>query len=632
MAALIPDSNNLFINPYNFVSTTSKVDRTALSQGDRTGYISCTLKVKDMLALPDRSAENEKAPRHYDFYKIDGNPLIPGSEIRGCIRSVFEALTQSCFSVINNNVLTCRLSRPENAKGVMPGVLRFENGSWAIYKADKYGKKHIKMIEDEPDVKRKWIKFGEKEKFSMSYFYISDDEPEYICSKDDIESFEELINIFIRNNDEDKKEFYTILKDVQNSLHEQKDVAVFFRIKNGEIEYFSPAHISRQMFKNTVSKLLNKHADICSKENGYCPACRLFGTLGRGNPVASRLRFSDATEKQKVKVHSEYLNLPELSSPKITSAEFYSSMGTQSRDVRFWNYDSPSVELNGRKFYYHGKPSFENELGPRSIATKPVCEDSEFKFKVYFEKINSTELKQLLWALTLGENETNSMQMHKIGYGRPVGYGSVKIMVDEIVERKLKNGAYSLESSSFGDYDISDVIFSEQKALSDLKLISNYNYVIDKKISYPIADDGENGENSKAAHNWFSSNRTKYRTVSYVLPKLSPKADDLYLPAMKAPDGDIVSEQYKPKASGGKSDFNFSKFELNKTYVAEVTGNRSLDNGKTAVFIKVLGEKARVIPRDWQLDKYSFDVGSTITVIYKGRNNRNDKFPDFWIK
>lgn len=631
MAALIPDNNNLFINPYNFVSTTSRVDRTVPSQGNKTGYISCTLKVKDMLALPDRNKEYEKAPRHYDFYKINGNPIIPGSEIRGCIRSVFEAVTQSCFSVINNNVLTCRLSRPESANGVIPGVLKFENDSWTIYKADKYGEKYIEKIEDKPDVEREWIKFGRNAGFSKSYFYVSDYEPEYICSEEDMECFEELIGIFIRNNEDDKK-FSAILKEVQKSLYEKKDVAIFFRIKNGEMNYFSPAQISRQMFRNTVSGLLNEHAGICNEENGYCPTCRLFGTLGKGNPVASRVRFSDAAEKQNVRIHSEYLNLPELSTPKITSAEFYSSIGTQSKDVRFWNYDSPCVELNGRKFYYHNKPVSENELGPRSIATKPVCENSEFKFKVYFEKISSTELKQLLWVLSLGENEPNSLQMHKIGYGRPVGYGSVKITVDEIVERKIENGTYSLEKNNFIDYGISDAVFSEQKALSDLKLISKYNYVIDKKVSYPIADDGKNRKNSKAAHNWFSSNRTKNRTVRYVLPKLSPKAEDLYLPAMKAPDGNFTLEQYKPKPSGNNSNFNFAKFEINKTYTAEITGNMNMDNGKTAVFIKVLGEKARVVPRDWQLDKHNFNVGDKVTVIFKGKNKNNDKFPDFWIK
>ena len=630
MAALVPDKNNLFINPYNFVSTTSRVDRTTPSQGNKTGYISCTLKVKDMLALPDRNNEDAKNPRHYDFYTINGSPIIPGSEIRGCIRSVFEAVTQSCFSVVNNNVLTCRLSRPESASGVVPGVLKYENGSWVIYKAEKYNRKKLEKAGLSADIEREWSKFGQNAGYSTSYFCISADKFEYACSEEDMECFEELIGIFIRNNEEDKK-FSAILKNVQKSLDEKKDIAIFFRIKNREINYLSPAQISRQMFRNTVSMLLDEHAGICNEENGYCPACRLFGTLGKGNPIVSRVRFSDAVEKQNVRVYSEYLNLPELSAPKITSTEFYSSIGIQIRDVSFWNYDSPCVKLNGRKFYYHSKPVSENELGPRSIATKPVCENSEFKFKVYFEKINSIELKQLLWVLTLGENEPNSLQMHKIGYGRPVGYGSVKITVDEIVERNIENGVYSLAKNDFMDYDISDTIFSEQKALTDLKLITNYAYVLDKNISYPIADDGKNRKNSKAAHNWFSNNRTKNRTVSYVLPKLSPKAEDLYLPAMKATDRNFVSKEHK-KNSSGKPNFNFLKFESNQTYVAEVTGKVNMDNGKMTVFIKVDGEKARVIPRDWQLDKYKFNVGDEIKVEFKGKNRYNDKFPEFWIK
>lgn len=631
MAALVPDKNNLFINPYNFVSTTSRVDRTAPSQGNKTGYISCTLRVKDLLALPDRNNEDEKNPRHYDFYKINGNPIIPGSEIRGCIRSVFEAVTESCFSVVNNNVLTCRLARPESANDVIPGVLRYESGSWVIYNAEKYSKKKLDKAGLSADITREWSRFGPNKGYSTSYFCVSEGKYAYACSEEDIECFEELIEIFIHNNAENKK-FSTILKEVQKSLHERNDIAVFFRIKNGEINYFSPAQISRQMFRNTVSVLLEKHAGICSDENGYCPACRLFGTLGKGNPIASRLRFSDATEKQNVKFYSQYLNLPELSSPKITSTEFYSSIGMQSRNVKFWNYDSPCVKLNGRKFYYHSKPIFEDELGPRSIATKPVCENSEFKFKVYFDKINEDELKQLLWVLTLGENEPNGLLMHKIGYGRPVGYGSVKITVDEVVERTIKNETYSITKNKFMDYEISDNIFSEQKALSELKLISNYNYVIDKKVSYPIADDGKNTKNSKAAHNWFSSNRTKNRTVSYVLPKLSSDPEDLQLPAMKAPDGNRISpERYTQKTFEQKSDFNFSKFKIGITYVAEVTRTENTYNDKVKVFIKVFGEQTSLIPLDWQLKKYKFNVGDKIKVEFKGKSKDN-KYPKFWIK
>lgn len=629
MAALVPDKNNLFINPYNFVSTTSRVDRTAPSQGNKTGYISCTLKIKDMLALPDRNNEDEKNPRHYDFYNINGNPIIPGSEIRGCIRSVFEAVTPSCFSVLNSNVLSGRLTNPKNARGVIPGILRYESDSWVIYKAEKYNRKKLEKAGISADVERKWSKKGLNSGFSTSYFCISENKPDYVCSEKDIESFKILLDIFIQNNDKNTKNGI-ILNNIQTLLCEKKDIPIFYRMVNGKLNYISLAQISRQIFNNTVSTLLDEHSSICSKENGYCPACILFGTLGKENPVASRLRFSDATEKQNVKVNSEYINLPELSAPKITSTEFYSSIDTQNKDVRVWNYDSPYVKLNGRKFYYHSKPVPENELGPRSIATKPVCKNSEFKFKVYFEKISSDELRQLLWVLTLGENESNSLQMHKIGYGRSVGYGSIKITVDEIIERRIENGAYSLTQNQYIDYDIDDSIFSEKKAVSELKLIADYNYVIDKKVSYPIADDGKNNDNSKAAHNWFSGNRAE-GTFLYVLPRLSDKPEDLQLPAMKAPNGNRTSEQYTHKTFEQKSNFNFSKLKIGITYDAEVTRTENIYNDKVKVFIKVLGEQTSLIPLDWQLKKYKLNVGDKIKVEFKGKSKDN-KYPKFWIK
>ena len=132
MATLHPDYNQLFINPYNFVSKTSCVTRTPVENGRLSGSVNGTIIVKNRLALPDHDSDNN---RRYDFYSVNGKPVIPGSEIKGCIRSVFEAITPSCFSVMNANVLTKRLSRPDNT--VLPGILRYMETGWAIYTAEK---------------------------------------------------------------------------------------------------------------------------------------------------------------------------------------------------------------------------------------------------------------------------------------------------------------------------------------------------------------------------------------------------------------------------------------------------------------------------------------------------------------
>ena len=123
------DKTRPFINPYNFVSTTQKVRRNAVEKGDLTGYITCTLRVEDMLALPD-IAQNPNS-QSFDFFLAIGNPIIPGSELRGCIRSAYEAVTGSCYSVLNSNLLSKRMSKPNNQRS--PGILMKEKGKWVIY-------------------------------------------------------------------------------------------------------------------------------------------------------------------------------------------------------------------------------------------------------------------------------------------------------------------------------------------------------------------------------------------------------------------------------------------------------------------------------------------------------------------
>ena len=84
MATLTPDPTLIFINPYNFVTKTSQVSRSAIRSGPLSGRIRCTLNVKTELALPDHS---DCDGSRFNFYNVNGVPTIPGSEIRGCIRN-----------------------------------------------------------------------------------------------------------------------------------------------------------------------------------------------------------------------------------------------------------------------------------------------------------------------------------------------------------------------------------------------------------------------------------------------------------------------------------------------------------------------------------------------------------------
>ena len=620
MAALIPDNSKLFINPYNFVSTTPQVKREPPGNGDLTGLISCRVIVKGELALPDHS---DCEDRKYNFYNIAGKQIIPGSELKGCIRSVYESLTPSCFSVMNNNVLTKRLSRPDN--NVVPGILRFERSGWAIYDAMKYKPQAWKGAP--PDIQRNWPAF-KGGKLKESLFIQSGSDPVYACSDDEIDRFVELLEIFKSYAKENVKSLFAkMIKQIEN----KEDVAIFYRLdQNNKLSYFSPAQVSRHMFQNTVASLLGEHsAGLCGKQrNGYyCPACALFGTLGGGNALASHVRFSDAVADS-VTISDDYKNLPELSSPKVTSVEFYSKKGVSFSDVVSWNYDTRGVVLNGRKFYYHSEPKTEKTLGERSIAVKTALANSTFKFDIAFDRITEEQLRQLLWVLTIGENDENSLLCHKIGAGKPVGYGSVKIVVDNIRTRVFSGGEYGIENKTYDAYAVNDSIFCEPKALKEFRLISNYNYVAGKTVSYPIANDGTGSRNATAAHQWFSNNRTQGNNrqaakFKYVLSPISENPDDLELPAMVVADHDII-----PNTGGRGSDSSSVSITgdliIGTVYVAKIIG--SFEDRYGNFFFKLsvagiteIGGKTCKINQKFVKNK---SQGGILRVIYNGMNDR----------
>ncbi len=114
-----------FLNPYNFVRylpepTISVDDAEATLLGrcpppphDRyvglRGQITCRLETITPLFIADshnvritRLADEGNKPREhksYRFFQVGGEDAIPGTSLRGMVRSVFEAVTNSCFGV-----------------------------------------------------------------------------------------------------------------------------------------------------------------------------------------------------------------------------------------------------------------------------------------------------------------------------------------------------------------------------------------------------------------------------------------------------------------------------------------------------------------------------------------------------
>lgn len=144
-------SRNLkFINPYTFVPiqkdlSQKRKDLKEIQEEElHTGILKCRLRVITPLGIPDaEKASNQNGHITYPFYSYEASGkkilAIPGSSLRGAIRSVFEAVTDSCFTTLREGtVLSRRVNIDARERSYQPGILKQENGRWRLYRAKRY--------------------------------------------------------------------------------------------------------------------------------------------------------------------------------------------------------------------------------------------------------------------------------------------------------------------------------------------------------------------------------------------------------------------------------------------------------------------------------------------------------------
>lgn len=581
------ETKEKFINPYNFVSLGTDVERNVPEKGNLTGKISCTLTVKTPLAIPDDETKtpDPEIPEHmhYRFYRVNGQPVISGSQLKGMVRTYYEALSNSCLSVNNNNIMSARHSFPRHE-----GLVRFDNNGWHLFPARKKQDKGYAISKDE--FRRVWY---DKDGRHTKSFVFSVAGDEIKCNNLDtaVDDYNENIRIYEEMQKSYFKKYkahltYKIRRDPSSS----EMYPVFYEIIGNEddkkIVYLSPSQMGRSVFMNKIDDILDTHKS-CSKTDGscLCKSCALFGIISvqkGGQSRASRLRFSDAKAINGTFTSSENITLKELSSPKTTSVEFYTR---RPENAVAWTYESKTtgyikrktgtrsitvperslcdVELNGRKFYLHNPKlntdDFQTDEKTKRNNSMELCNpDTQFSFDVYFENITESQLKELTWTLTLGENSTDSNRMFKIGHGKPLGLGSVKVTVDSIESRKfdteklmyLIENIYPSDLISENPFDSDAGYYKELMTIVNFSTVENY---LNKGtvISYPVADTGQDNINSKAHHQWFIANRSSGKngtstawSIKYTLPKITD--DDLSLPSYKK-TGEKKSENYRQK-------------------------------------------------------------------------------------
>jgi len=144
---------NYYLKPHEYIHReTVPPGHDRIDSNLLTGKIVCKLKLLTPLIIPDTENDNyfEMANetdmasgstyhKSYCFFKMNDTLMIPGSEIRGMISAVYEALTNSCFRIFDESYrLSWRMEAlPEVLETFKPGRIAKGENSLMVTEMDE---------------------------------------------------------------------------------------------------------------------------------------------------------------------------------------------------------------------------------------------------------------------------------------------------------------------------------------------------------------------------------------------------------------------------------------------------------------------------------------------------------------
>lgn len=451
-----------FINPYHFIPLPEKKAEAYPEEEELvTGMIEYTITTKSPLFIPD--TENDQAfekcikrdkmnaiEKHisYDFYSYRDTetdnlavtcqrPVIPGSELRGVFRSVYETLTGSCF----NNAMEDQFISKRTPEVFKAGLLyKVDDGNFQLFEAEDYiyypyadykqkeyknigykegeevsiechsrkkGKGKVDKILDKNNIcygknyKKGYVIKGEpgpeighprKVKHNMHIFVPKDNKILDLDKNNDLNRLHIAIEIYQNqpNAKNSYEEYYDNLKFFEKG---DKDCyfPVYYSIVKNNLLYLSCASITREVYFNTINHILEKkEINKCNSLNKLCPACSLFGMMGDSNDcsIASKIRVTDAQSKLLEKndyYYEKIVTIPEMGQPKPSNTEFYlQKPGINNESIDFWTYDyylQNRGQGNELKLYSEKNTAYTLKLNGRKFYWHQDLDCNKFKDK-----------------------------------------------------------------------------------------------------------------------------------------------------------------------------------------------------------------------------------------------------------
>ena len=512
--------------PYNFVPLNkSVVESEEVPQQDRyysertTGYIDCELETLTPIyvraALTEEDVKNGKeAKNKSDFFSPVNRIRIPGSSLRGMIRNLVEIVSWSKFLFFEdkgfyyrgladmsnlrkeyqNNMSSFDKTTKKSIYKMSAGYLKKIGFRYYIIPAESKNGKQFEQIPirtAEKIIKDKGLNYSD---FIFKAFKLDNDEHLVISGRmnnkkndwiiykkvQDSEStriFIPDIDIDNYENDENRKKEANLL----SKLKEYQDGIPCFYIKwKDEKENNRVSFGHTAMFRLAYTKSIGDHIpdNLKDGKTSDIPEAIFGKVAGKDRTfLTGRVFFEDALliNLNEDPIMDECIPepcIPEtLSGPKPTTFQHYLEQDSDNiKNLKHYNSDT---NIRGYKLYWHKseiKWKKPNEFN-KNIDTKikPIKKDTKFKFRIRFENLSQIELGALLFALKLPHGCA-----HKIGMGKPIGLGSVKIRPALFVSDRQKrysalfdNNEWALSEVQKGNEDILNIMISFEKYIFD---------------------------------------------------------------------------------------------------------------------------------------------------------------------
>jgi CRISPR-associated protein (TIGR03986 family) len=528
-----------FIPPYHFVRPSAPPKRKPFVSREclkgKCGMIRCKLTTLTPIFIPDAEglirrrlgSREQDEHREMGFFSVRGHLAIPPTSLKGPIRSVAEAVSNSCFSVFEDQRFAWRratnlphrwaamseqadeaslklrlydredrkdrIGRPKDrvrlpeeavrdldlSTGVevefdaVPGrgeysrpiavrVKRRDTGQqWA---ASPPSDSELSIAEAMGIVKTAQKGEGTNKQYDRVFYPHPAQGPEILVRDDGVRRYRGAYGDALPPKGE--------LLYYANKRHGRQGSA-----PDRPGESIGPVEMYREAYDHSTGEALGDLHDgaflpeRCTEEK-LCPACRLFGKVGGGTAIAGRVSINTAWLcGSPPEMHTVPLRV--LGTPHPQYFPFYlrgtagegeavdynrtpwhrrerddgSRKNCEPDDGQFGKRD---VRARGRKFYWHHSdhsgaweyykieeahretnPHFPKTNQNATVELLPA--GCTFEFTVDFENLEDHELGLLLWSLALEDRLA-----HKIGMGKPIGLGSVKIEILELRTRKLE--------------------------------------------------------------------------------------------------------------------------------------------------------------------------------------------------